>query len=80
MSESCTAALASSLEKRGNSLPAGAIFCTPNLYVIVARARWPEKTAENWAAAAGREPRIAKDWLNGKVSDAGKLAIVRLLV
>jgi hypothetical protein len=55
----------------------GAENCT-NIYVATARWRWPEKTAENWAAAAGRKPRIAKAWLKGDVSPAGKLAIIRL--
>ena len=48
--------------------------------VRAARGIWPEKTAENWAAAAQVQPRAVKYWLAGhKVSDAGRLALIRLL-
>lgn len=68
-----------SLEMRGNGLPHGATDCT-TIHADAARGIWKQKTAENWAAAAGVEPRIAKYWLAGrKVSDTGKLAIIRLL-
>lgn len=69
----------SAIEIRGSALPHGAMDCT-TIHATVARAIWPRKTAEHWAAAAGRKVRIAKLWLAGApVSDAGKLAIIRLL-
>ena len=68
-----------SMEIRGNGLPLGATNCT-TIHVRAARGIWPIKTAECWAAAAGVQPRMAKYWLAGhKVSDAGRLAIIRLL-
>jgi hypothetical protein len=70
--------LVPSTEKRGNKLSIRAKNC-PTIHVVVARAIWPDKTAENWAAAAGKEPGIGKLWLRGKVSGDAKLAIVRLL-
>ena len=79
MRESCTASLVPSIGKQGIQLPRGATDCT-GIHVIVARAIWPRKTAENWAAAAGVKERMAKYWLAGyEVSDAGKLAIIRQL-
>lgn len=65
-------------EKRGNKLSPRAKNC-PAIHAVVARAIWPDKTAECWAAAAGRKPSIAKVWLRGQVSGDGKLAIIRLL-
>jgi hypothetical protein len=68
-----------SMEKRGNGLLHGATDCT-TIHVRAARGIWPEKTAECWAHAAGVQPRMAKYWLAGyRVSDAGRLAIIRLL-
>ncbi len=69
--------LVASTGKRVNKMSLGAKNCP---HVICARALWPNKTAENWAAAAGRKPSIGKVWLNGEISGDGKLAIVRLLV
>lgn len=67
------------MEMRGSALPHGATDCT-RIHERVARAIWPKKTAECWAEAAGVKPRMAKYWLAGHVvSDAGKLAIIRLL-
>lgn len=71
-----------SMQKRGNGLPHGATDCTtiPTIHVRAARGIWEEKTAEQWAYAAGVKPRMAKYWLAGhKVSDAGRLALIRLL-
>jgi hypothetical protein len=71
-----------SMQKRGNGLPFGATDCTtiPTIHVRAARGIWPNKTAECWAEAAKVKPRMAKYWLAGhKVSDAGRLAIIRLL-
>lgn len=71
-----------SMQKRGSGLPHGATDCTtiPTVHVRAARGIWPDKTAECWAAAAGVQPRMAKYWLAGhKVSDAGRLALIRLL-
>jgi hypothetical protein len=67
-------------QMRGNGSQPSAMDCTPTLPVRAARGIWPAKTAEHWAAAAGVEPRAAKYWLAGhKVSDAGRLALIRLL-
>ena len=64
---------------RGSPLPHGAIHFT-GIHAAAARGIWPRKTAEHWAAAAGVTARMAKYWLAGReVSDAGKLAIIRLL-
>ena len=63
---------------RASQLPRRATNCPRNIYVVTARAVWPEKTAENWAAAARKQPSIGKVWLRGKVSEAGKLAIIHL--
>lgn len=62
---------------RGSALHHGAKNCTTNRYVLAARAFWPDKTAENWAAVAGVKPRVAKYWLTGDVSPTGKLAIIQ---
>lgn len=70
--------VARSNEKRDNVLPLGAKNC-PTIHVLVARAIWPDKTAENWAAEAGRKPSVGKVWLRGEVSAEAKLAIIRLL-
>lgn len=70
--------LVPSSENRVNKLPDRAKNC-PTIYPIVARAIWPDKTAECWAAAAGKAASIGKVWLRGKVSGDGKLAIIRLL-
>ncbi len=78
MSESCTASLVPSMEMRGSSLPHRAKNC-PTIHAVVARAIWPDKTAENWAAEAGKEPSIGKVWLRGKPSAEAKLALIRLL-
>jgi hypothetical protein len=72
-------ALASN-EMRGNELQSGAMDCTETIPARVARAIWDRKTAENWAHHAGVQPRMAKYWLSGhRVSDAGRLALIRLL-
>lgn len=64
----------------GNRSHYGAMDCTA-IPAICARAIWPRKTAENWAAAAGVKPRMAKYWLAGhEVSGNGRLAIIRLLI
>ena len=71
-----------SMQKRGNGLPHGATDCTTieTVHVRAARGIWEKKTAECWAAAAGVQPRMAKYWLAGhKVSEAGRLALIRLL-
>lgn len=66
------------IENRGNGLSLGATDCPA---VLMARGRWPRKTAECWAAAAGIQPRMAKYWLAGShpVSADGKLALIREL-
>jgi hypothetical protein len=69
-----------SIQMRGNELQPGAMDCTATIPVRVARAIWEKKTAENWAHHAGVQPRMAKYWLSGhRVSDAGRLALIRLL-
>jgi hypothetical protein len=66
------------IQNRGNQLPVSALDCT--IPVRAARGIWPIKTAENWAAAAGVQPRAVKYWLAGhKVSEAGRLALIRLI-
>lgn len=67
-----------SMEKHGNKL-SGRGKNYPTIHTVVARAIWPDKTAECWAAAAGKKPDIGKLWLRGRVSGDGKLAIIRLL-
>ena len=75
-----SSSIAPSMEMRGNKLSARAKNC-PTIHVAFARAAWPDKTAECWAAAAGkRGSSIGKVWLRGRVSAAGKLALVRLLI
>lgn len=68
---------------RRSRLHSTAIDCSGNKAAAMARGRWPEKTAENWAAAAGVKPRMAAYWLaaadGSKVSDSGKLALIREL-
>lgn len=71
--------LAPSMEKRDNKLSGRAKNC-PTIHAVVARAIWPDKTAECWAAEAGKKPSIAKLWLRGRVSGDGKLALLKLLV
>jgi hypothetical protein len=67
-------------KSRGNGLQSSAMDCTATIPVRAARGIWPEKTAENWAYHAGVQPRMAKYWLAGhRVSDAGRLALIRLL-
>ena len=79
MGESGQVAAAAAIGNRGIGLPRGAFHCT-GIHALVARAIWPRKTAECWAAAAGVKVRMAKYWLAGRdVSDAGKLAIIREL-
>jgi hypothetical protein len=78
MRESLREVVFSSIQNGCNSSSVdqkSAIHCT------VARAIWPQKTAAHWAAAAGVQERMAKYWLAGthRVSDGGKLAIIRLL-
>lgn len=67
-----------STENRDNKLSTRAKNC-PTIHAVVARAIWPGKTAECWAAAAGKDASIGKVWLRGRVSGDGKLAIIRLL-
>lgn len=75
LGESESVARSRAIGMRGNGLHHGAIHCT-NIYVLTARARWPKKTAEHWAAAAKRKPRMAKYWLRtGILSAEAKLAI-----
>jgi len=52
---------------------------SPAIHAVVARAIWPDKTAENWASAAGKKPDVGKVWLRGDVSAEAKLALIRLL-
>ena len=78
MAESCTASLVPSIEMRGSPLPRRSKI-SPTIHAVVARAIWPDKTAENWAAAAGKEPSVGKVWLRGQVSGDAKLALIRLL-
>jgi hypothetical protein len=67
-------------EMRGNAFQPNATDCMPTIPVRAARGIWPTKTAENWAHHAGVQPRMAKYWLAGhRVSDAGRLALIRLL-
>lgn len=56
--------------------PASAGTCTG--IIVCARALWPDKTAEHWAAAAGCGVRTAKYWLSGTydVSHAGVRAVL----
>lgn len=70
--------LAPSMEMRGSPLPRRAKN-SPTIHAVVARAIWPDKTAECWAAEAGMGPSIGKLWLRGNVSAEGKLALIRLL-
>lgn len=65
-------------EMHGKKLP-GRGKISPTIHAVVARAIWPDKTAENWAAAAGKEPDAGKVWLRGNVSGDAKLALIRLL-
>lgn len=65
-------------EMHGKKLP-GRGKISPTIHVVVARAIWPDKTAESWAAAAGKKPDVGKVWLRGEVSADAKLAIIRLL-
>lgn len=67
-----------SMEMRGKNLP-GRGKISPTIHVVVARAIWPEKTAECWGAAAGKGPDAGKVWLRGDVSADAKLALIRLL-
>lgn len=68
-----------STELRGNKLSRRAKNC-PTIHATVARAIWPDKTAECWAAEAGKKgSSIAKVWLRGQVSAEAKLALIRLL-
>lgn len=66
----------SAMQIEGSPLRQGAILCT------VARAVWPDKTAANWAAEAGREERVAKYWLAGShpIPDCARLALMRVLM
>lgn len=51
---------------------------TCSVHAAIARAIWPHKTAEHWAAAAGVKPRLAAYWLAGKKARAaGALALIR---
>lgn len=82
MSEQLVVADKFSTEIERNGLHHGATDCTDPSQVARASARgiWKSKTAEHWAAAAGREPRVAKYWLaGGDVPEAGRLAIIKLL-
>lgn len=78
-SESVSNPFKGTIEKRGNRMLLGAIECT--IHIRAARGIWPRKTAEEWAAAAGVQPRMAKYWLAGTrpVSADGILALIRLL-
>jgi hypothetical protein len=68
------------IKMRGNGLQPHAMDCTDTIPVRAARGIWPNKTAENWAEAAGVQPRAVKYWLAGhKVSEAGRLALIRLI-
>lgn len=81
MSESSGAIAGNAIGNGGSRLPRGAIGCTGNFHADVARLRWPRKTAQHWAAAAGVKERMAKYWLAGThpVSADGKLALMREL-
>lgn len=61
-----------------NPLQGAAIHC---IHARAARGIWPRKTAEEWAAAAGVQPRMAAYWLAGthEVSADGILALIRVL-
>jgi len=52
--------------------------CTIDKCADIARAVWPSKTAENWAYAAGVQPRMAKYWLAdpATISPAARLALI----
>lgn len=77
MRESCAGLAAASIAIGGISLPRGEEKFT-GIHARVARAIWPSKTAEHWAAAAGVTPRMAKYWLaTDEVSEKGKLALIR---
>lgn len=67
------------IEKRGTIVSLRALQCT--VHARAARGIWPSKTAEQWAAAAGVQPRIAKYWLAGArpISADGILALIRVL-
>lgn len=79
MHESLEVAAPAATAKRRNRLQRGAMDCV-GIHVIVAKAVWPKKTAENWASKAGVKTRMAQYWLSGKpVSDSGKLALRKLL-
>lgn len=70
------------IQNQVNALPPGATDCTTStIHARVARGIWPSKTAENWALAAGVQPRMAKYWLAGThpVSADGILALIRVL-
>lgn len=78
MLQSSVAAGRSSTANRGNGLHRGAIHCT---LARIAKAIWPHKTPENWAAAAGVQVRIAKYWVAGKhLSDAARIAIIKAIL
>lgn len=80
MFESESEPASAAIGKRGKPLPHSASSCT-SFHIAVARLRWPRKTAEHWALAAGVKPRMAKYWLAKRfpVSDAGKQALRREL-
>ena len=68
---------------RSRSYPSG-IQSAPGAssMVVVARALWPSKTAENWAAAAHASPGAARHWLRGhrKPSAAALVALIEEMV
>lgn len=75
MSEASMAESRPSTANGCSALPRGAMDCT---LARIARAIWPDKTPEHWAAAAGVQVRIAKYWLAGRhLSDTAKLALVK---
>lgn len=79
MSSVESVSLVPSMELRGNALHLGATDCT-GIHVRAARGIWKKKTAECWAAEAGVKVRMVRYWLAGHpVSEAGKLALIRLL-
>lgn len=66
---------------RRKSLSETATDCSDTPHNRAARGLWPRKTAEEWAARAGVQPRMAAYWLAGThaVSSDGKLALIREL-
>ena len=71
--------VATAIEMQGRYVPGRDVLVPPTKFAAVAKALWPQKTAAELAAIAGKDERTAKRWLAGEFEPPG-IVIAAIIV